>query len=46
MITASALLDKGVHANVDDSCDNANMQYVEWWLAVGTVRIFFIATGN
>ena len=27
-------------ATVDDSCDDANMQYaiVEWWLSVETVK--------
>ena len=39
-ITSCALLDRGVDATVDDSCDDANMQYVivEWWLAVETVK--------
>ena len=38
MIMSPALLDRGVDATVDDSCDDANMQYVtvEWWLAVET----------
>ena len=33
-------LDRGVDATVDDSCDNANMHYMEWLLAVETVKIF------
>ena len=41
MITSWALLDKGVDATVDDSCDDANMQYLEWWLPVETVKFYF-----
>ena len=35
-----ALLDTGVEATVDNSCDDANMQYAEWWLPVETVMCF------
>ena len=45
MITSWALLDRGVDATVDDTCDDANMQYLEWWLPVGTVKFYF-APGN
>ena len=38
MIMSWALLDRSVDATVDDSCDNANMHYMEWWLAVETVK--------
>ena len=40
MITSWALLDRGVDATVDDSCDNANMHCMERWLTVETVNIF------
>ena len=40
MITYWAPLNKGVDATADGSCDDADMQYVEWWLAVETLQIF------
>ena len=45
MITSLAHQDRGVDATVDDSCDDANMQYLEWWLTVETVKLYF-APGN
>ena len=30
MITSWALLDTGVDATVDDSCEDENMYYMEW----------------
>ena len=40
MIMSCAFPDRGVDATVDNSCDDANMQYaiVDWWLAVETVK--------
>ena len=44
-IPSWALLDRCVDAAVDDSCDDANMQYLEWWLPAETVKFYF-APGN
>ena len=39
MITSWALLDRDVDVTVDDRCEDANMYYMEWWLAT---RLIFI----